>query len=366
MPRFEPVEPEGELPGARARHPRVLARGTTCSARSLELRKDAPLWVFYEGPPTANGKPGIHHVEARAFKDVYPRFKTMTGHHVPRKGGWDCHGLPVELEVEKEIGTTGKRDIEAFGIAEFNRLCRESVGALRRRVRTANGTHRLLDRYVGRVLDDEHRVHRERLVVVEATASTGSLGGVGQGDRLLPPMRDGAFRRGGRDGLSDGRRPERVRSVRAARRSRAARASRGVAARLDDDALDPPVEQRRRRAGVRDLRRGRARGRAADICIRRCVEPVLGVGRGSRSIVGSELVGATYRPLYPNVEGAHAVVAGDFVSTDDGTGARAHRARVRAGGPGDRAGAGVAGVQAGGRRGACSTTWHPRSSAGCS
>ena len=64
---------------------------------------------------------GSHHVESRTFKDIYPRFKTMTGHHVPRKGGWDCHGLPVELEVEKEIGTNGKRDIEAFGIAEFNR-----------------------------------------------------------------------------------------------------------------------------------------------------------------------------------------------------------------------------------------------------
>ena len=66
-------------------------------------------------------------MEPRTFKDVYPRFKTMTGHLVPRKGGWDCHGLPVELEVEKEIGTTGKRDIEAFGIAEFNERCRASV-----------------------------------------------------------------------------------------------------------------------------------------------------------------------------------------------------------------------------------------------
>ncbi len=69
----------------------------------------------------------MHHVESRTFKDIYPRFKTMTGHFVDRKGGWDCHGLPVELEVEKEIGTTGKRDIEAFGVAEFNRRCRESV-----------------------------------------------------------------------------------------------------------------------------------------------------------------------------------------------------------------------------------------------
>ena len=94
---------------------------------SLRLREGAPRWVFYEGPPTANGKPGIHHVEARTFKDIYPRYKTMTGHLVDRKGGWDCHGLPVELQVEKEIGTRSKRDIEAFGIAEFNRLCRESV-----------------------------------------------------------------------------------------------------------------------------------------------------------------------------------------------------------------------------------------------
>src|SRR5262245_30008707 len=83
--------------------------------------------MCYEGPPTANGQPGIHHTESRTFKDIYPRFRAMTGHFVPRKAGWDCHGLPVEVEVEKEIGTKSKRDIEAFGIAEFNRLCRASV-----------------------------------------------------------------------------------------------------------------------------------------------------------------------------------------------------------------------------------------------
>jgi isoleucyl-tRNA synthetase len=95
--------------------------------RSVKQREGAPEWVFYDGPPTANGKPHIGHVEARTFKDFYPRYRTMTGHHVLRKAGWDCHGLPVELEVEREIGTKTKRDIEAFGIAEFNRLCRESV-----------------------------------------------------------------------------------------------------------------------------------------------------------------------------------------------------------------------------------------------
>jgi len=91
------------------------------------LRKGAEPWIFYEGPPTANGRPGLHHVWARAFKDLFPRFQTMRGHDVPRKGGWDCHGLPVEIEVEKELGLTNKHQIEAFGIAAFNERCRQSV-----------------------------------------------------------------------------------------------------------------------------------------------------------------------------------------------------------------------------------------------
>ena len=95
--------------------------------RSLEQTRDGEPWVFYEGPPTANGKPGTHHVEARVFKDLFPRFKTMQGRHVPRKAGWDCHGLPVELAVEKELGFSGKGDIEIYGIAEFNAACRTSV-----------------------------------------------------------------------------------------------------------------------------------------------------------------------------------------------------------------------------------------------
>ncbi len=95
--------------------------------RSLEQTAGGEPWVFYEGPPTANGKPGTHHVEARVFKDLFPRFQTMQGRSVPRRAGWDCHGLPVELAVEKELGFTGKRDIEAYGVAEFNARCRESV-----------------------------------------------------------------------------------------------------------------------------------------------------------------------------------------------------------------------------------------------
>ncbi len=95
--------------------------------KSLEMRKDAPRFVFYEGPPTANGKPGVHHVLARVFKDLFPRYKTMRGYYALRKGGWDTHGLPVELEIEKELGITHKRQIEEFGIARFNQLCKESV-----------------------------------------------------------------------------------------------------------------------------------------------------------------------------------------------------------------------------------------------
>jgi isoleucyl-tRNA synthetase len=94
---------------------------------SVARSEGRPLWVFYEGPPTANGTPGTHHVEARAFKDVFPRYRTMKGYYVPRQAGWDCHGLPVELAVEKELGFSGKQDIEAYGIAQFNERCRESV-----------------------------------------------------------------------------------------------------------------------------------------------------------------------------------------------------------------------------------------------
>ena len=95
--------------------------------KTVAAREGAPAWTFYEGPPTANGMPGTHHIEARVFKDLFPRFHTMKGKQVTRKAGWDCHGLPVEIAVEKELGFSGKGDIEKFGIAPFNEKCRESV-----------------------------------------------------------------------------------------------------------------------------------------------------------------------------------------------------------------------------------------------
>jgi len=94
---------------------------------STAARESGQPWTFYEGPPTANGMPGTHHIEARVFKDVFPRYQTMKGKYVTRKAGWDCHGLPVEIAVEKELGFAGKGDIEKFGIAAFNDKCRDSV-----------------------------------------------------------------------------------------------------------------------------------------------------------------------------------------------------------------------------------------------
>ncbi|MGC8856751.1 MAG: isoleucine--tRNA ligase, partial [Anaerolineae bacterium] len=95
--------------------------------KTLEQRQGRPEYVFFEGPPTANGRPGVHHVLARAFKDMFPRYKIMRGYHVTRRGGWDTHGLPVEIEVEKQLGFTNKQQIEEYGIDKFNELCKKSV-----------------------------------------------------------------------------------------------------------------------------------------------------------------------------------------------------------------------------------------------
>ena len=95
--------------------------------KSSDCRRDRKPFVMYEGPPTANGKPGIHHVIGRVYKDMFPRYKTMRGYWVDRRGGWDTHGLPVEIEVEKKLGFTNKSQIEAYGIDKFNELCKESA-----------------------------------------------------------------------------------------------------------------------------------------------------------------------------------------------------------------------------------------------
>ncbi|MEP7055723.1 MAG: isoleucine--tRNA ligase [Actinomycetota bacterium] len=144
-PRFRPLSTQVDLP---AMERDVLRRWETGEVfrRSLERNEGNPLFVFYDGPPTANGKPGVHHAEPRVFKDLFCRFRTMTGHYVPRRAGWDCHGLPVELAVEKELGFTRKQQIEEFGIEAFNARCRESV---QRHV----GEHEELSRRMGYWVD---------------------------------------------------------------------------------------------------------------------------------------------------------------------------------------------------------------------
>ncbi|HLI57314.1 MAG TPA: class I tRNA ligase family protein, partial [Actinomycetota bacterium] len=125
-PTFSPVASQVSFP---ALEERVLAfwEAHDIVAKGLNRNVGGKEWVFYEGPPTANGKPGIHHVEARIFKDIFPRFQAMRGRYVHRKAGWDCHGLPVELQIERELGFNRKAQIEEYGIEKFNAACRESV-----------------------------------------------------------------------------------------------------------------------------------------------------------------------------------------------------------------------------------------------
>lgn len=105
----------------------ALWKKNTTFRKSLEMTKDGPRYVFYEGPPTANGRPHFGHLMPRVYKDLFPRYKTMQGLYVARKGGWDTHGLPIEIEVEKEIGVNSKPEIEAYGVEKFVERCKESV-----------------------------------------------------------------------------------------------------------------------------------------------------------------------------------------------------------------------------------------------
>ncbi len=123
---FKPVNPKLDVVAMEENALKFWARQKIFQ-KTTEQRKGGPEYVFYEGPPTANGKPGVHHVLARAFKDMFPRYKIMRGYHVSRRGGWDTHGLPVEIEVEKKLGFTNKQQIEEYGIEKFNELCKQSV-----------------------------------------------------------------------------------------------------------------------------------------------------------------------------------------------------------------------------------------------
>jgi isoleucyl-tRNA synthetase len=317
MRGFDPVDPKVRFPELEQR---IMAfwREADVFHRQLEQRREGPLWVFYEGPPTANGRPGLHHTESRTFKDVYPRFKAMTGHNVPRKGGWDCHGLPVELEIEKEIGTKTKRDIEAFGVAEFNRRCRESV------TRYVDEWERLTERlgfwidtddaywtmnteYIESVWWSLKRLH-ERGLLFEADKVTTYC------PRCGTALSDAETAMGYTE-VDDPSLFVLFRLVEAPDPSLVGAAllgwtttpwtlisNTGVA--VAEEATYVEVEHEGERLILAASLRERVVPGTAEV----------------RSMAGNELVGARYEPLYPNVEGAHRVVAADFVSLEDGTG----------------------------------------------
>lgn len=317
MTRFRPVDPAQSFPDLEQL---VLERWRERDVfhESIRRREGAKPFLFYEGPPTANGRPGSHHVLARVFKDVFPRYQTMRGHFVPRKAGWDCHGLPVELEVEKELGFHNKHDIERYGVAEFNAKCRESVlryidewNELTERIGfwidTGDAYYTLANEYVESVWWSLKQVWEKGLLV--------------EGNRVVPyctrcgtALSSHELALGYKDVVDP---------------------SVYVKFPLVDEpdvallawttmpwtlvphaaiAVDPEVTYARARHDGDTL-----------ILAEPLVERVLGEGAEVVDrMKGSELLGTRYEPPFPYIgdygERGHTVLAGDFVSIEDGTG----------------------------------------------
>ena len=319
-----------DLVALEAARPRPLAGGRRGRARSARLREDGEPWIFYEGPPTANGRPGLHHVWARVFKDLYPRFQTMRGRAVPRKGGWDCHGLPVELEVEKELGLTSKHEIEDYGVAEFNQRCRESVH------RYVEDWSSLTERS-GTWIDTDDAYWTLSNDYVESVwwlvRQMWDKGLLYEGHRVTPYCpRCGTALSLPRDGPAR-RVPGRHRPV-GLRPLPAAREPVGPARRpagLDHHAVDADLQRGRRRRPRHRLRAGPPSPTAATSswprpppsgCSAR-TPPYDVVWRGT----GRDLVGRRYQRPFAfldlrgdEAERAERVVAADYVTTDDGSG----------------------------------------------
>ena len=317
MPRYRPVDSAQSFPELEQG---VLERWRERDVfrESIRRREGAPRYDFYDGPATANGPPGSHHVLARVFKDVFPRFKTMRGHQVHRKGGWDCHGLPVELAVEAEIGMESKEDIERYGVAEFNARCRESV------LRYIDDWNRLTER-IGHWIDTDNAYVTLDDDYIESVwwslKQVYDKGLLTEGHKVVPyctrcgtALSSHEVAQGYRDVLDP-----------------------SVYVRfplLDDPsvsllawttmpwtlvphaaiAVDPDVTYARARLGEERL-----------ILAESLVERVLGEeAEIEERMPGSELLGLRYEPPFPYIgdygERGHTVLAGDFVSTEDGTG----------------------------------------------
>ena len=296
--------------------------------RSLDRTATGPIWTFYEGPPTANGMPGVHHIEARVFKDLFPRFKTMQGFHVPRQAGWDCHGLPVEVAVEKELGLSGKKDIEAYGIAAFNERCRESVllhvdafEALTSRLGywiDLSSAYRTMDPgYVESVWWSLKEIFRKGLLVKDYRISPYcprcetalSDHEMGQPDVYREVTDPGVTVRFGLLTVPDGATPLLTGADLLVWTTTpwTLVSNTAVAVHPDEEYVVA------RQAG----------GQQAVVVAEQLLARVLGEGwHVAARLRGSDLVGAAYRPPFALVDipGAHRVVPGTFVTTEDGTG----------------------------------------------
>jgi isoleucyl-tRNA synthetase len=328
-------------------------------ARSIALRAEGEPWVFYEGPPTANGRPGTHHVLSRVFKDIYPRYQTMRGRRVERKGGWDCHGLPVEIAVERQLGISSKAEIEEYGIERFNARCRESVfeylqewDRLTERIGfwvDLQGAYRTLDEsYIESVWWALAEIHRKGLLyeghkVVPycprcGTALSSHEVALGYRDVVDPsvyvgltvqtPAADSPVRAG--DALlvwttTPWTLPGNV-AVAASPGVEYVRARGGGTAQDGSAAQGSSAEHGERANGApseADRRGGAGDGRQVYVLAAALVERVLGEdAEVLERFAGSALVGSTYEgPIFGAVQrGGFPVIAGDFVTTADGTG----------------------------------------------
>jgi isoleucyl-tRNA synthetase len=315
--RYRPVDPAQSFPELE-QHVLERWRERDVFHESIRRREGATPFIFYEGPPTGNGRPGSHHVLSRVFKDVFPRYKTMQGHFVPRKAGWDCHGLPVELEIEKELGFHNKHDIERFGIAEFNARCRESV------LRYIDEWNELTER-IGFWIDTDDAYFTLDPNYIESVwwslKQVWEKGLLVEGNRVVPyctrcgtALSSHELALGYRDVVDP---------------------SVFVKFPLLDEpdvsllawttmpwtlvphaaiAVDPEVTYARARLGDDRL-----------ILAETLVERVLGEDAEiEERMPGSALLGLRYKPPFPYItdygERGHTVLAGDFVSTEDGTG----------------------------------------------
>lgn len=304
-------------PGAEwgAMEERVLERwrGNATFARSMAIREGAEPFVFHEGPPTANGRPGSHHVLSRVFKDIYPRFHTMRGRFVDRRAGWDCHGLPVELEVEKRLGISGKPQIEAYGIAEFNALCRESVVAY------LDEWERLTER-IGFWVDTSRAYKTMDTDYIESVwwslAQLYERGLVYRSGKVVPYCPRCGTALSSHEvaqGYKDREDPSVYVTMPLAGSDEALvvwtttpwTLPANIAVAVNQGVTYAAVEHEGATLIV-----------AADL-----VESVFGEGaRPVRTLAADELIGRTYAPPFDMVPGPHELVAADFVTTEDGTG----------------------------------------------